>query len=102
VPDAPSHILVLLRFANQPDATVKEGDYEIVSLVGTISHPGGHHLHMSVSDSQGVTTGGHVMSGCIVRTTLEIAILALEDMTFARAHEPLSGYDELVVHPRNK
>jgi hypothetical protein len=29
-----------------------------------------------------------------------VALLALEEVIFSRAHEPLSGYDELVVEQK--
>ena len=37
------------------------------------------------------------MDGCIVRTTAEIAILALENLSFEREMDNKTGYDELVV-----
>ena len=39
--------------------------FEIVSLVGTLSHTGEHHLHMSLSDAEGHVIGGHVMGDLI-------------------------------------
>ena len=46
-----------------------QGHYEIVSLVGTIDPDGQHHLHISISDSEGATFGGHVWSDHIIYTT---------------------------------
>ncbi len=89
-----------LRFANQKEATVREGHFEVVSLVGTIGSTSGEHLHMSVSDERGVTTGGHLMPGSIVYTTLEVGILSLEDRSFVRVPDPQSGYDELQIEER--
>ena len=43
------------------------------SLTGTLS-PTGHHLHMSISDRDCRTYGGHVLEGCIVRTTAELVL----------------------------
>jgi uncharacterized protein len=37
---------------------------EIVSLVGTLSSIGGHHLHISLSDKDGRVVGGHVFGEC--------------------------------------
>ncbi|MFN7931931.1 MAG: PPC domain-containing DNA-binding protein [Bryobacteraceae bacterium] len=85
-----------LRFANQPNATAKTGKVEIVSLVGTVE-AGGGHLHLSVSDGNGVTTGGHLMEGCKVYTTAEIAIGELPGLRFLRQHDPASGYPELQI-----
>lgn len=85
-----------LRFANRPEATRKTGKVEIVSLVGTVE-PGGGHLHLSVSDGDGVTTGGHLMEGCKVYTTAEIAIGELGGLRFVREHDAASGYEELKI-----
>src|SRR5688572_12794827 len=60
-----------LRMANRPETTVLVDDFEIISLVGTLS-PDGAHLHASVSDPTGAMRGGHVQVGCLVRTTAEI------------------------------
>ena len=54
-----------LRFANQPAGTKETGHFEIVSLVGTVSI-NGSHLHMSISDSTGKTTGGHLLADNII------------------------------------
>lgn len=86
----------VLRAAAQTDPLQIEEDFEIVSLVGTLS-PDGCHLHMSVSDPHGVTMGGHLLKGCLVRTTAEIVIMPLEGMRFAREVDPKTGYRELVV-----
>jgi hypothetical protein len=37
-----------IRYANQPDATVRTGHFEIVSITGTVEE-GGEHVHLSVS-----------------------------------------------------
>ena len=89
-----------LRFAGVPDSTVLTDAFEIVSLSGTLD-AGGGHLHLSVADAQGLMRGGHVMPGCIVRTTCELIIGELDDLTFKREPCSLSGYDELVVTSRN-
>ena len=57
----------------------------------------GCHLHISVSDPYGVTMGGHLLKGCLVRTTAEIVVLPLEGVRFARELDPATGYKELVV-----
>jgi predicted DNA-binding protein with PD1-like motif len=42
--------------------------------------------------------GGHVVEGCIVRTTAEIVLgVVAEGLTFRRAHDERSGYAELFV-----
>lgn len=87
---------VTLRMADQPDVVRLDGPFEVVSLVGTLS-PDGCHLHASVSDRTGRTTGGHLAPGCPVYTTAEIVVGALDDVVFSRPLDPRTGYDELSV-----
>lgn len=68
---------------------------EIVSLVGTFSADG-FHLHMSVSDKNGIVFGGHVMAGTIF-TTLELVLGTISNVAFSREIDDKTGYDELVV-----
>lgn len=88
-----------LRLANQPDTTLYEDKFEIVSLVGTLDAEG-YHLHISLSDGQGRTIGGHLMPGCLVYTTAEIVIGEVDHLVFTRPFDPESGYPELAVLPR--
>jgi len=90
-----------IRLANQPGATDYEGKFEIDSLVGTFS-PDGAHIHISLSDSTGRMVGGHLMEGCLIYTTAEIAIGELEEVVFSRPIDPETTYDELVITPREK
>jgi predicted DNA-binding protein with PD1-like motif len=89
---------VSLRLANQTDPHVMEGHFEIVSLTGTTG-PHGVHLHMAVSDSKGVTTGGHVTEGCIVFTTVELVIGEALGLVFHRETDPHTTFKELSIHP---
>lgn len=88
-----------LRMAGRPETQRFEGDYEIVSLVGTLAEDG-PHLHMAVSDAQGATSGGHVQDGNIVRTTAEVVVGELTDVVFSRPVDAETGWDELDVRPR--
>ncbi|TVQ11877.1 MAG: DNA-binding protein [Leptolyngbya sp. DLM2.Bin27] len=87
-----------LRFAAAADATVIEGPLELISLSGTLSRHS-MHLHGAIADAQGRVYGGHIMPGCMVRTTAEIAIAALPHLRFDRQIDPQTGYLELVVAP---
>jgi predicted DNA-binding protein with PD1-like motif len=87
---------VALRFADQKGATVLEGPFEIVSLVGTLS-PDGPHLHVSVSDATGRTFGGHLAEGSIVYTTAEVVIGELPGARFTRQTDPVTTYKELKI-----
>lgn len=88
-----------LRFAGRRDGTELDGCFEVVSLVGTLD-AGGEHLHMTISNQEGATTGGHVLEGCVVRTTMELVLGDLTDLEFRREYCPLSAYEELAVMPR--
>jgi predicted DNA-binding protein with PD1-like motif len=90
-----------LRLANRDDFNEYDGFFEIVSMTGTVA-VSGSHLHISISDGDGVTLGGHLVPGCIIYTTAEIVIAAFEDVVYSRElFENDSGYEELVVKPRN-
>jgi len=85
-----------LRLAGGDETLELAGPLEIVSLVGTLSTDG-PHLHGSFSDAKGEVRGGHVLAGCLVRTTAELVIGELEGVTFARATDPATGWRELIV-----
>mmetsp|Transcript_15813 Transcript_15813/g.45079 ORF Transcript_15813/g.45079 Transcript_15813/m.45079 type:complete len:323 (+) Transcript_15813:87-1055(+) len=85
-----------LRPAGLPQPKVFEGRFEIVSLSGTLSCSG-HHLHMSISDSECNVFGGHVLEGCEVRTTAEIVLGVLGGVRFTRPLDKRTGYDELSI-----
>jgi len=87
-----------LRPAGSVVPKVLHNKYEIVSLTGTLSRCS-HHLHMSLSDSECTVFGGHVLEGCIVRTTAEIVLGVITNVSFTRPHDPRTGYDELSITP---
>jgi len=88
-----------LRFANQNDSKVLHDKFEIVSLVGTLSTHG-IHLHISLSDKDGKTIGGHLEKGCLIYTTAEIVIGVSEDFIFLRTVDENTGYKELEIQSR--
>ncbi|MEM7711879.1 MAG: PPC domain-containing DNA-binding protein [Pseudomonadota bacterium] len=90
---------VRLRHADRDEATLYEGRFEIVSLVGTLD-PEGQHLHLSLADGDGQVWGGHLLPGSAVYTTAEIVTVTLDDLTFGREMCGMSGYRELVVTNR--
>ncbi|UOB59340.1 DNA-binding protein [Burkholderia pyrrocinia] len=85
-----------LRFAGADLPTELRGDLEILTLAGSVS-PDGAHLHMSVSDAGGRVSGGHVASGCVVRTTAEILLALLPGHRFSREPDADTGFNELVI-----
>lgn len=89
-----------LRLANRSYYNEYDGHFEVVSMTGTVSIHGSH-LHVAISDGDGITTGGHLVGGCKIYTTAEIVIAELEDMIYKRElFENDSGYEELVVYPK--
>ena len=88
-----------VRLADREIPTEYEGHFEIVSLAGTVSVHGSH-LHISVSDGDGKTIGGHLVSSCKIYTTAEIVLAAFTDVVYKREFAEDSGYDELVVYNR--
>jgi len=85
-----------LRMADETIIKDFEKKYEIVSLVGTLS-PDGVHLHISLSDEEGNTIGGHMKEGCLIYVTAEIVIGELEDVEFSREFDENTGFKELVI-----
>jgi len=89
----------VIRFANRNDYAERAGYFEIVSVTGTVSIHGSH-LHIAVSDENGVTIGGHLVSGCKIYTTAEIVLAAFSDVVYKREFAADSGYDELTVYKK--
>ncbi|MDZ7897369.1 MAG: PPC domain-containing DNA-binding protein [Arcicella sp.] len=85
-----------LRYANQPEGTKSNGHFEIVSLVGTIS-VNGSHIHLSMSDSLGITKGGHLLNENLIYTTAEIVIGESKNHVFTRQKDGSTPWEELQV-----
>jgi predicted DNA-binding protein with PD1-like motif len=83
-----------LRYANRADGIMTTADLEVLSLSGTLSIHG-MHLHLSVADRDGKMLGGHMLDGCIVRTTLELTVQEIEGVRMLRVKDEQSGYEEL-------
>ncbi len=89
-----------LRLANREQCNEYEGYFEIVSMTGTAALSGSH-IHISISDGDGVTIGGHLVSGCKIYTTAEIVLAVFEDVVYSRELlENDSGFEELVVREK--
>ena len=85
-----------LRLANRQSGTLTKGFYEIISLSGTVS-VNGSHLHIAISDGDGIMTGGHLMKGCIVFTTAEIILGESTGLIFTREHDGSTEWKELQI-----
>lgn len=69
-----------------------QGDFEIVSLVGTITTKDGEfyaHLHMSAGDTEGRVLGGH-LNEAVISATCEL-VLEIMDGTVERRLDPETG-----------
>ena len=86
-----------LRYAGIDQSTRLDRDLEILTLAGSLGADGAH-LHMSVSDPAGRVYGGHVLPGCIVRTTAEILLASLDGLRFSRELDSTTGFPELSIH----
>lgn len=87
-----------LRFADQKEGTRLAGRFEIVSMTGMFSVHGSHY-HISLSDGQGRTIGGHLLEGSRIYTTAELVIGVLPHVRFLREPDTVTGYDELAIYP---
>lgn len=85
-----------IRFANQQQGSKGSGHFEIVSLSGTVSI-NGSHLHISISDNEGRTIGGHLLEENIIYTTAEIILQASNEHIFTRENDGSTGWEELKV-----
>lgn len=86
-----------LRLANRESSSEYEDYFEIVSITGTVSIHGSH-VHLSISDGDGKTLGGHFESGCKIYTTAEIVMAVFDDVVYKREFAVDSGYEELAVY----
>lgn len=89
---------VVVRMAgatpSKQDIRSREGDFEIVSLVGTLSTEGSH-IHLSASSKEGDVIGGHLKDGSIVNPTAEIVIMNDNSDSYSREYDPDTGFKEL-------
>jgi predicted DNA-binding protein with PD1-like motif len=85
-----------LRLAGSDKFFDSVGPFEIVSATGTVGIDG-IHVHIAISDSEGKTIGGHLVEGCIINTTAEIVLSAVDNVRFKRTMDPATGYPELDI-----
>ena len=88
-----------LRLANCEYFSEYDGHFEVVSMTGTVSIHGSH-LHISISDGDGKTIGGHLVPGCKIYTTAEMVLGIFDDVVYKREFAEDLGYEELVVKSR--
>ena len=88
-----------IRLANVTSTLSVDENFEIVSLIGTVSL-GKSHLHISVSDEIGNVVGGHLLVGNVVNTTVELVLGILEEYESNRTLDEKTGYNEIVFRKR--
>jgi len=81
---------------DKQDIRTFEGPLEVTSLVGTVS-VNGCHLHITVSDKEGVAFGGHLKENSPVHLTAELVIGEDENAVYTREPDETTGFTELVV-----
>ena len=69
---------------------------EIISINGTVGRER-CHLHISLSTCDLTVIGGHLVDGCVVYTTAEIAIMEIPDLKFSKRFDKSTGYNELEI-----
>ena len=86
------------RIRDAGGVTIVEIDehMEIVSLMGTVSEKR-CHLHISFSKKDLSVIGGHLVEGCIINTTCEVAIIEINDYKLSREYDEETCYKELVI-----
>ena len=86
-----------LRMAGAGEIKDFAGAFEVVSATGTLCADG-LHVHISISDREGTTFGGHLMDGCIILTTCEIVVVDIgSQYCFSRKDDATTGFKELLV-----
>jgi len=87
-----------IRFGGKSDGTIVEGDLEVCALSGSLSLHG-IHVHLAVADAEGRMTGGHLLAGTLVRTTLEVVLQEIGGLRLLRKKDDRTGYQELFPEP---
>jgi uncharacterized protein len=85
-----SLVKATIRMAGAEKINTYQGNFEIVSLVGTAEN-GYSHLHIALSDENGRVVGGHLKCPSLVETTAEVVIGEIEDSSFAREFDESTG-----------
>lgn len=87
---------ICLRAAGGKIVKTINGEYEIVSITGTLSMEG-CHIHISASDVDLKTIGGHLKDNCLIDTTAEIVLAEFDEYVFSREFDENTGYKELTI-----
>ncbi|WP_178636982.1 MULTISPECIES: PCC domain-containing protein [Blautia] len=77
------------------EPTILEGYYELINLSGMICHDEDGkilpHIHLTISDMQGNSYGGHMQIGCEVLITTDIVIGSFSGLVMGRRYDEAMG-----------
>lgn len=93
-------IRATLRFVDEKIKTFDE-NFGLNSVNGTLS-PDGIHVHISISDKDGNSFGGHLKEGCIVYHSAEIIVGESEEFIFSREFDSRTGFKELRIKNKKR
>ncbi|WP_411871249.1 PCC domain-containing protein [Vulcanococcus limneticus] len=79
--------------------TVLQGDFEIISLQGTVG-PEGVHLHLSFSDGDCQVWGGHLEPGTLVLKGADLLVGVLAEPAPADQPSPATGQPRVAIAVR--
>jgi predicted DNA-binding protein with PD1-like motif len=86
--------LGFLREEGKYDEIALKEPLEVLSCTGNVSAKDGvpHvHAHIMLGDKEGKAHGGHLMPGCIVGATFEVALQTFENIELKRKLDPNTG-----------
>lgn len=75
-------------------------DFQNASSVEYDENGGNGHVHIALSNEEGVTIGGHMLLGNLIYTTAEITLVDFSNLLFKRTLDDGpngSGYNELKI-----
>lgn len=77
------------------EPTILEGYYELINLSGMICHDKEGkivpHIHLSISDMNGNSYGGHMQLGCEVLLTTDLVIGSFSGLVMGRRYDERMG-----------
>lgn len=91
---------VTLRFAGHPYGQAFKSQFQLISLVGTLS-VNGLDIHLAVADASGKIIGGHLMNGSIIYKKAEIIIGSADEVNSFNTLNEKVGANELEVFKHN-
>lgn len=88
-----------VRVRDASGVTIQEikENCEIISLNGTISARR-THLHIGFAKQDLSMIGGHLVEGCLINTTCELVLQELDQYSYGKEEDILTGYDEIVFN----